>query len=228
MSFENRVRPFVASWCVMKPERLARTRCSYGPTFSRCARSCRYTVSGLSANIRPFAIACSAVSPISAAAGRAAAGAPGLSSFLDNAPTYLAFLALGQAGPSAPAWNGEHLLRAWHMRRDMALWWPWYERYRANARLTEPRIDPSRLTVELREAMKQPASFAPAWRAAMGYPMRRRLTLTTQSCLLMAAPEDPFARCLAPARAARPDARVAEVEDSPQSRARAMEALLSE
>jgi hypothetical protein len=75
--------------------------------------------------------------------------------------------------------------------------------------------------------MKQPASFAPAWRAAMGYPMRRRLALTRPPCLLMAAPEDAFARCVAQARAARPDARVAEVEDSPESRARAMQALMS-
>jgi len=50
---------------------------------------------------------------------------------------------------------------------------------------------------------------------------------TTQPCLLMAAPEDPFARCLAQARAARPDARIVEVEDSPESRAGAMQALLS-
>jgi hypothetical protein len=129
--------------------------------------------------------------------------------------------------PVVPAWNGEHLLRAWHMRRDMELWWPWYERRMATARLTEPRIDPGRLTVELRETMKQPASFASAWHAAIGYPMRRRLALTRQPCLLMAAPADAFARCMAQARAARPDARLAEVEDSPESRARAMHALLS-
>jgi pimeloyl-ACP methyl ester carboxylesterase len=127
--------------------------------------------------------------------------------------------------PVVPAWNGEHLLRAWHMRRDMALWWPWYERRVANARLTEPRIDPTGLTVELREVMKQPASFAPAWRAAMSYPMRRRLALTRQPCLLMAAPGDAFARCVTEARAARPDAGMVEVEDSAESRARAMQTL---
>lgn len=129
--------------------------------------------------------------------------------------------------PATPAWNGEHLLRAWHMRRDMELWWPWYERRRASARATEGRIDPERLTVELREAMKQPASFAPAWRAAIEYPMARRLARTTSPCLLMAAPEDPFARCLARARAARPDARCVEVEDSASARADALLALRS-
>ena len=72
-----------------------------------------------------------------------------------------------------PTWNGEHLLRAWHMRRDMALWWPWYDRGVKNIRHAEPRIDPAALTIELREVMKQPASFTPAWRAATNYPMRR-------------------------------------------------------
>ena len=28
----------------------------------------------------------------------------------------------------APSWDGSHLLRIWHMRRDMCLWWPWFEK----------------------------------------------------------------------------------------------------
>ncbi len=129
--------------------------------------------------------------------------------------------------PVLPAWNGEHLLRAWHMRRDMALWWPWYERGLKNIRHVEPRIDPAALTIELREAMKQPANFAPAWRAAMTYPMRQRLAELRRPCLLMAAPEDPFSQCLPAARAACPDATVADIEDSAASRARAVEAFVA-
>jgi pimeloyl-ACP methyl ester carboxylesterase len=129
--------------------------------------------------------------------------------------------------PLEPAWNGEHLLRAWHMRRDMELWWPWYERCRANARSTEPRIDPARLTLELREAMKQPASFAPAWRAVMSYPLAPRFARSTQPGCLMAAPEDVFARCLPQAQGARPDARLFEVQDTAESRATAMLQALS-
>lgn len=98
--------------------------------------------------------------------------------------------------PVTPAWNGEHLLRAWHMRRDMELWWPWYDRRRENARAMEPRIDPARLTVELREAMKQPASFAPAWRAVVRYPMRRRLAEVKPPVHVMTSARDVFARCL--------------------------------
>jgi pimeloyl-ACP methyl ester carboxylesterase len=115
--------------------------------------------------------------------------------------------------PVEPAWNGEHLLRVWHMRRDMELWWPWYERTRAAARSAEPRIDPARLTLEVREMMKQPASFAPAWRAVLGYPFSRRLALATQPRCVMAAPQDVFARLRD---------GVAQVQDSAESRAQVM------
>ena len=87
--------------------------------------------------------------------------------------------------PVTPAWNGEHLLRVWHMRRDMELWFPWYDRRRENARTTEPRLDPARLTLEVREAMKQPASFAPAWRAVLSYPLQRRLAGIRQRVVSM-------------------------------------------
>ena len=89
--------------------------------------------------------------------------------------------------PVTPAWNGEHLLRVWHMRRDMELWFPWYDRRRENARKVEPRIDPARLTFEVREAMKQPASFAPAWRAVLNYPLQRRMAEVKQRVLPMTA-----------------------------------------
>ena len=115
--------------------------------------------------------------------------------------------------PVEPAWNGEHLLRVWHMRRDMELWWPWYERTRAAARNVEPRIDPARLTLEVREMMKQPASFAPSWRAVLGYPFSRRIALAPQPRCVMAAPQDVFAR---------PREDAVQVQDSAESRAQVM------
>jgi len=124
--------------------------------------------------------------------------------------------------PVEPAWNGEHLLRVWHMRRDMELWWPWYERRRANARNVEPRIDPARLTIEVREMLKQSARFAPAWRAVMNYPLLEKLALLQQPVGLMAASQDVFARFLPQARGACPRARVLEVQDTAHSRAQAI------
>lgn len=101
--------------------------------------------------------------------------------------------------PVTPAWNGEHLIRAWHMRRDMELWFPWYDRRRETARAVEPRIDPARLTVALRETMKQPASFAPAWRAVLGYPLQAKLRQVKAPVHVMTAAHDVFAHCISQA-----------------------------
>jgi hypothetical protein len=70
--------------------------------------------------------------------------------------------------------------------------------------------------------MKQPASFAPAWRAVMTYPLGQRFARSRQATCLMAAPQDVFARCLPLAQAARPDARFSEVQDTAESRAQAL------
>ena len=103
-------------------------------------------------------------------------------------------------------------MRAWHHHRDSELWWPWFDRTHRAARTTAPRIDPHALTLRVREAMKQPASYQPAWEASLGYAWRDRLAGVTVPVLLMAAPQDVFAHLL-PATV---------VEDSAASRARAL------
>ncbi len=124
--------------------------------------------------------------------------------------------------PVTPVWDGSHLTRVWHMRRDMELWWPWFDRRNATTKKTEPRIDPARLNIELREMMKQPASFAPGWRAVLDYPLAARLALTHQRCAILVAEQDVFAPCAAYARAVRPDARFIEIADSAAARAEAL------
>ena len=113
---------------------------------------------------------------------------------------------LAELGSTTPSREGAHLLRAWHMLRDMELWWPWHAREPAAARATPPRIAPARLNDELREAMKQPEGFAQGWEAVLRYPLVQRLAMTRQPCVLMAAADDPFAPLLHEAIAARPDA----------------------
>lgn len=127
--------------------------------------------------------------------------------------------------PVTPVWDGSHLLRVWHMRRDMELWWPWNMRRREHARRTAPRIDPARLMLEVREILKQPASFAPAWQALFAYPLGERLARSHARCAIIAAPEDVFADALADARSLRPDARAIEITDDAASRARAVLAM---
>ena len=142
--------------------------------------------------------------------------------FTESQRTDLAERWLEGVAPIAPTWNGEHLIRVWHMRRDMELWWPWYERRFVNARTTEPRIDPARLTLEVREMMKQPEHFVPAWRAVLNYPLMHHLGNMTTPTSLIAAPQDLFAECLPQARAALRSACTFEIEDTDESRAHAI------
>ena len=129
---------------------------------------------------------------------------------------------LDGVAPVTPVWDGSHLTRVWHMRRDMELWWPWFDRRNATTKKSEPRIDPARLTIEVREMMKQPASFASAWRAVLDYPLAERLALTHQRCGILVAAQDVFAPCAGYARAVRPDARFIEIADSAAARAEAV------
>jgi hypothetical protein len=92
-------------------------------------------------------------------------------------------------------------LRAWHHLRDSELWRPWFERTRHNV-LNTPRIDPAELTLRVREAMKQPYSYWPAWRANIGYAWRERLAHLKLPLTLTAADDDTFAHLLPAVRAA--------------------------
>jgi pimeloyl-ACP methyl ester carboxylesterase len=129
-----------------------------------------------------------------------------------DAPAFVpdAQMASRYAPPVQPTWDGSHWLRAWHHIRDSELWWPWFERKHQNVRKTA-RIDPQALTIPVREAMKQPASYEPAWQAALSYDWRKRLA-ALPNLLTIAAPEDVFAH-LMPAKT---------VEDNAASRARAI------
>jgi pimeloyl-ACP methyl ester carboxylesterase len=112
-----------------------------------------------------------------------------------------------------PEWDGSHWLRAWHHLRDSELWWPWFERTHRNVRAAPPRIDPPALTLRVREAMKQPASYQPAWQAALGYAWRERLAALDAPVLCMAAAPDVFAH-LSP--------QAARVEDTWAARAHSL------
>ena len=99
-------------------------------------------------------------------------------------------LAARYAPDVTPAWDGSHWLRAWHHLRDAELWWPWFERTHRNVRKTGHRIDPQMLTLRVRETMKQPASYQPAWQAALAYSPPEHLEVPV---LRMAARDDVFA-----------------------------------
>ena len=121
-----------------------------------------------------------------------------------------------------PTWEGAHWLRAWHHVRDSELWWPWSLRTHRTVRPGPSKIDPAHLTLRVREAMKQPASYQPAWQANVGYAWREALAAVNCQVLLMAAPEDTFAHLLPAVRDGKPGAACIAIEDSAQSRAQAI------
>jgi len=60
------------------------------------------------------------------------------------------------------------------------------------ARKSPPRIAPDHLTLCVRETMKQPASYARAWRAALSYSGRERLAGIETPILEISAEQDVF------------------------------------
>jgi pimeloyl-ACP methyl ester carboxylesterase len=105
-----------------------------------------------------------------------------------------------------PVWEGSHLLRAWHHLRDSQLWWPWFERTHRAARRSAPRIALDDLTLRVRETMKQPASYAPAWRATLSYAGRELLAGIEAPVLEIAAEQEVFSH-LSAGRIIADDAR---------------------
>jgi pimeloyl-ACP methyl ester carboxylesterase len=86
--------------------------------------------------------------------------------------------------------EGLHLLRAWHHLRDAEMWWPWFRREKAFQSPRPSRLDPSDLSERLLAAIKQPASYAPAWRAIIQYPWESRLRACNKPLLALAASDD--------------------------------------
>ena len=106
--------------------------------------------------------------------------------------------------PLLPDRWGTHLLRAWNMRRDMFLFWPWYRQSRASARTLgiPPLSTLHAWTVGL---LKSGATYDRSYRAAFVYDTRARLPLIPRPALICAGPADmlleglKLARDLAPA-----------------------------
>jgi pimeloyl-ACP methyl ester carboxylesterase len=95
--------------------------------------------------------------------------------------------------------DGGHLLWAWTFRRDMGLWWPWY-----NRTLDGLRPEGGVAAADLQHAgyvefMKGGRTYHLSYRAAFAYPTRERMPLVTQPVLQTSTPADPL-------RAAIPEA----------------------
>lgn len=102
---------------------------------------------------------------------------------------------------------GDHVLRAWQLRRDMFLFWPWYARSRPAARsIGVPPIEMLHdWTIGL---LKSGATYPLTYRAAFEYPTADRLRLLAHPALICAGPADMLAGALAVAPELAPTATV--------------------
>jgi pimeloyl-ACP methyl ester carboxylesterase len=102
-----------------------------------------------------------------------------------------------------PIWDGAHLLRAWHMCRNLLLFWPWY-RQEAGATLRYPLV-PEALHRDVLDLLKAGPSYAWAYRAAFNYRTEQVLPSIGARALLAITPGDPLASHVERARGLRPD-----------------------
>ncbi|WP_262403414.1 alpha/beta fold hydrolase, partial [Actinomadura sp. CNU-125] len=98
---------------------------------------------------------------------------------------------------------GSHLVRAWGMRRDMFLFWPWYrDRVAASRPLRVPRArELHDWTVGL---LQSGPTYHLSYAAAFRYPTRERLPELAVPALICAGPDDMLADNLPALRAAAP------------------------
>jgi pimeloyl-ACP methyl ester carboxylesterase len=87
---------------------------------------------------------------------------------------------------------GDHVLRAWNLRRDMFMFWPWFTRNRATSRAIGVPDNETlhRWTVGL---LKSGRTYSYTYRAAFLYPTAERLLDLTVPSLICAGPADMLA-----------------------------------
>jgi pimeloyl-ACP methyl ester carboxylesterase len=82
------------------------------------------------------------------------------------------------APPIEPDWFGGHLLQAWYVVRDHALFWPWYERTSGGVVLQEPQVEPARLQQRVLELFRSRGNWGRTLHAQFAYPLHAKLTRT--------------------------------------------------
>ncbi|VTU33997.1 alpha/beta hydrolase [Variovorax sp. PBL-E5] len=109
--------------------------------------------------------------------------------------------------PITPDRWGTHLLKAWNMRRDMFLFWPWYRQRRDAARsLGLPPLQTLHdWTVGL---LKSGTTYHLSYRSAFVYDTRARLALLPRPAMICAGPADMLVEGLALARRLAPEGTV--------------------
>jgi pimeloyl-ACP methyl ester carboxylesterase len=90
-----------------------------------------------------------------------------------------------------PDAHGLHLVRAWQMRLDMSLFWPWY-RSTADAANRVDLPEATALHDAVVDLLTTGATWHLAYRAAFAYPTREQLPRLRTPTLLATGPADPL------------------------------------
>lgn len=111
-----------------------------------------------------------------------------------------------------PDVHGTHLLDAWHMRRDMFLYWPWYRRL---GRAVRPMLLPDVETFHswTLGLLRSGTTYDLSYRAAFEYATAERLPRLSIPTLLSSGPTDMLADGLETARQLAPG--IVEIEPTP-------------
>lgn len=91
----------------------------------------------------------------------------------------------------SPVWDGSHLIRAWTMRRDMHLFWPWFRRDAEHRiALDMPSVD--ELHDHFVDFLRAVPGYGKGYRAAFRYEVGPALEKLQIPTLLVALPSDPL------------------------------------
>ena len=127
----------------------------------------------------------------------------------------------------APQWDGGHLIRAWSIVRDMALFWPWYNRTKAGIVARDAAIDGPTLHPRVEDLLKMGDAYQNAYAAAFTYPMAEKLKQLSVPCLVADVPGSGTYTRLAMAKAAAPHITTADLPDDMHRWAATFEAFFA-
>jgi pimeloyl-ACP methyl ester carboxylesterase len=93
--------------------------------------------------------------------------------------------------PIVVDWYGGHLLHAWYLMRDQALFYPWYERTKKGILWREPYVDDAMVHGRVVNVLKAPEMWRLAYQAHFAYPTKAELRAAKVPTLLCAPDWDP-------------------------------------
>ena len=96
----------------------------------------------------------------------------------------------------SPEWDGTHLIRAWTMRRDMHMFWPWYSRD-GDHRMAMDIPSTEEMHDHFIDFLRAIPDYGKAYRASFRYNVPEGMSRLTMPTLMIALPIDPLYQYLA-------------------------------